>query len=793
MRAPLAGVQVVELGQSPAIGYAGKLLTDMGADVVKVEPPSGDIARHLGPYRADVPDIEGSGLFAYLNAGKRSAVHDIATASGTSAIHALLRGAEVVFLGADDPMLEPHGFSAATLAAKYSRSAIIRVAASAPIPAQDLVAVDDLTIQAASAISIGTGLRGRPPLKLPGDQSAYQSGLCAAIAAMSAVLARTGALIDLAALDIWASLYNGGEVANDFFGRKRRPRAGYRVSRQPFLRAIFACKDGYFAIQCTETRHWLAFLRMVEREDLARHPLFTDRLRSDDEYAEQCNAFFQAWFEARTKEDLLRLCLDAKIPAAPVYNFEEVTEHRHLAHRAFFREVEMQGRALTVPGHPFGESFAYAGPKRVPRLGEATDAQWPAPSQGSTAPAGDPSQPLRGIRVVDFGWVWAGAIPGHVLADLGAEVIRIESRKPLDFMRQGTPIVGNEKDPEQNPVFQNVNRGKLSLCIDLTQAGASEVVKELVATSDIVIENFSPGVMARFGLAWSQLRSVKSDLIMCSMSAAGQSGPLRGIRTYASMIAALAGMSSMAGYPGEKVLGVQAPPYADPNAGLHATFAILSALHGRRLHGDGAYIDLSQWEAAVNVMGAQVLDYAMNGRVPGTCGTRELPYAPSGNYPVSGEEQWIAISVRADEQWHGLQQALGMPPWMSDPKYADRAGRVAHAGVIERALATETRRYAGQELAAGLRRVGVPAQSLLDIQDILNHPYFKARDLFQMVGHPKLKQVPVYRLPWKVNGSAIPVRRRAPMLGEHTEHVLHAILGKTAQDVAALRRKGIVD
>lgn len=791
MKDPFSGVTVLELGAGRAVGYAGKLLADLGARVVKIEPPGGDALRQAGPFYGDRPDSEASGAFVYLNARKQSVVIDPSSPQARDSLRQWLASSRIVLWSATHPALPGFPLSASDIASEAPDASIVAVEPFGTGTDFAGVAADDLALQAWGAISLGIGLPGRPPLKLPGDQSAYQAGVTAAIAAASMLAGATRAMVEVAAVDVWATFYNGGEVANDFFGRKKRPRAGYRVSRQPYLRAIFPCSDGFFAIQCTETRHWQAFLKMVDREDLAGHELFANRVKANDEYAEQCDAFFQPWFAERAKEEILALCLEFKIPGAPVYDIEAVVNHRHLLERGYFVEAEIGSRRVRMPGHPFSWLLCgKSGQCRAPHLGEGATPQ-ELEGRGRETSA-DPMLPLRGVRVVDFGWVWAGAIPGHVLADLGAEVIRIESRKPLDFMRQGRPIYGTEKDPEQNPVFQNVNRGKLSLCIDLTKPGAADVVKELVATSDVVIENFSPGVMEKFGLGWDALSAISPGLIMCSMSAAGQRGPLRGIRTYAAMIAGLAGLNRVVGYPGERVLGIQAPPYADPNAGLHAVFAILAALHGRRLSNRGVYIDLSQWEAAVNLVGEQVMDYELNGRIPGTLGLSDSVHKVQGHYPVAGKDKWIAITIGNDSHWAALRAVLGEPQWMRDSAFGNQRCRVQQHEELVRRIGQLTADWDGTALVDALLGRQVPAAPLLDVGDLLGHRYFKARGLFEMVEHPILKQVPVYRLPWRVNDAAIPITRRAPMLGEHNEFILRTLLSKSDEQISSMKAAGII-
>jgi crotonobetainyl-CoA:carnitine CoA-transferase CaiB-like acyl-CoA transferase len=734
MAGPLAGVRVAEVGAATAVAYAGKLLRDLGADVVQISD-----AGAACPSDAHV---------VFCGSTDRGT----GSASSVETLKSRLPDAVIV-------SLTPFG-----------------IARSGENPA------DDLTLQALGGISLGIGLPRQPPLKLPGDQTAFQAGLSGAIAALAGLFSRQPALIDVAAADVWAAFYSGVDVALAHFGRYKKRRAGQRVRGQPYPRTLFRCKDGYFAIQCGESRHWQSFLRMIGRDDLQTHPLFSNRFKANDEHGDACDALLQPWFDARTKEEILQACLAHKIPGAPVYNIAEVAGHPHLRERAFFIEIETPRGRAKLPGNVHATLSRASGdesPRRPATEGVAEGAR-----------AERKAQPLAGIRVVDFGWVWAGAVPGHILADLGAQVIKVESASPLDYMRQGRPIIGKEKDPEQNPMFHNVNRGKLSLRIRLDHPDSRAVLRDLVATSDVVIENFSPGVMEKFGLSYRELQSVRSDVIMCSMSAVGQDGPLRGIRTYATMIASLAGLDSLVAYPGGRVLGSQSS-YADPNASLHAVLGILAALWRRERTGEGAFLDLSQWEAAVAVLAEQFAEYAASGVVPEPQGTRHPRKVPHGHYPTAGDDQWIAISVANDEEWRGLARALGAPAWMGSERFSHAEGRRAAEVELEARLGEETSGHERDALHRALREAGVPAAPLLDATRLARSEHYRTRALFEDVPHPVLGSVPVYRLPWHVDGAPLRIARRAPLLGEHNDWVLKQVLRYRPERVEALVRSGV--
>lgn len=767
MNQPLSALEILEVGRNPALGYATRLYAQLGAHVTRVQDAS------------DPPAHEA--MDVYLQAHQERVTYGHTGGPGLPAVlRARLPGTHLLFC-------EPApaaGCDPSAIAAEFPHLVVVSVTPfglDAPVEV-----ADDLTLQALGAISIGIGLPDRPPLKLPGNQTAFQAGLSAAIAALGVVISRQGALIDVAAADVWASFYAGVDVALAHFGRHRRTRAGQRAAGQPYPRTIYRCRDGYFAIQCGESRHWRSLLEMIGQAQLADHPFFANRFVANDVHGDACDAFIEPWFRQRTKAEILNECLAHTIPGAPVYDIPEVMSHPHLVERGFFTDVEVAGRRLRLPGPPYAD-FA-RGADTGSQAGER-----PVSGDLNATAVGDKRKPLSGVRVVDFGWVWAGAVPGHVLADLGAEVIKIESAHPLDYMRQGRPIVGTAKDPEQNPMFANVNRGKLSMRIKLDHPAARQVLLDLIAVSDVVIENFSPGVMRKFGLTDEAVRQVRPDIVMCSMSAVGQTGPLRGIRTYATMIAGLAGLDAQVSYPGERVLGSQSS-YADPNASLHAVFAILAALWRRQRKGVGASIDLSQWEAAVAVMGEYIVRQGLDPHAPQhSSAAPPSDRAPYGHYPVSGRDEWIAIAVSTDAQWRALGKVLGSPSWMAEGAYSGTAGRIAARERLDEQLRRETRGHAGLVLAYQLRAAGVPAAPLLRAEEIAANEQFVRRRLFEAVEHPILGALPVYRLPWHVDGKPLPITRRAPLLGEHQLHVMKGVLGYSDARVDALAAAGLFD
>ena len=379
---------------------------------------------------------------------------------------------------------------------------------------------------------------------------------------------------------------------------------------------------------------------------------------------------------------------------------------------------------------------------------------------------------LQGVRVLDFGWVWAGAVPGQMLAFLGAEVIKVETRKRLDYMRQGRAIVKDAPDTEQQPMFHNINRGKLSLSIDFTAEAGRELLLDLAAHCDVAIQNFAPGVLDRYGLGYEALRERRPDLVMLSLSGGGQQGPLRELRSYASTIAAFSGLDSLCGYPGEEPLGVQ-QSYPDPNASLHGAVAILAALIRRKRTGRGDHIDLSQLAAGMQTSAEAMAWLDLFSEVPGPLGNLPPNDEPLHDcFRCAGEDEWIAVAAEDEAQLAAVAAVAGAPS--GDP---DAVRDALEAWCAER----EPR-----DAMEALQAAGVPAGAATTAKDRFEDPHYRARGTYVETEHPSIGWEMVYRAPW-IWPDEIPLANdRAPLMGEHNEYVVCELLGRPREDLDRL-------
>jgi crotonobetainyl-CoA:carnitine CoA-transferase CaiB-like acyl-CoA transferase len=427
--------------------------------------------------------------------------------------------------------------------------------------------------------------------------------------------------------------------------------------------------------------------------------------------------------------------------------------------------------------------------------------------------------PLSNIRVLDMSRVFAMPYAGAFLAGLGAEVIKVESCQ-IQFMDTtrtvNGPYPGNEPGErywERGGTFQTLNRGKRSLTLDLRSEEALEIVKSLVAVSDIVLENFTPRVMRRFGLDYTNLRAVKPDLIMVSNTGYGHSGPWSDFGAMASALESTHGTGAFMGYL-EPGLGGEAAPGSVPNkighsytdflASWTAQLAVLAALIHRAKTGQGVWFDLAMYQVGVSFIGEGMLDYAFNGRSARRIGNRHRFMSPHGCYPCRGEDNWVTLAVRDDSEWEGFCQALGKPELSSDPRFALPLDRQRHQDRLDEIITEWTSAKGSYQVMDEMQRHGVPAGPVLNARQLLADPHFRQRGFFEAVEHPKLptsgqrglENNPLGRREyvgrgWKMSAAEIKVNAGAPILGEANDHVLGGLLGMDQKETQRLQREGI--
>ena len=399
--------------------------------------------------------------------------------------------------------------------------------------------------------------------------------------------------------------------------------------------------------------------------------------------------------------------------------------------------------------------------------------------------------PLEGIRVADFTWVWAGPFCTLQLAHLGAEVIRVETAGRPCVTRLLPPWAEGEFGANRSGYFNQYNQGKLSFSLDLKKPEAVEIAKELVSKSDVVCENFAAGVMDRLGLGYKVLRAVRPDVIMIALSGYGATGPEREFVSYGPAQVPLSGMSSLTGYAGWPPMHVGIS-YGDPNGGLHGAFAVVAALLHRARTGEGQYIDLSQQETTIAVLGEGVLEQTMTGSQPERCGNRDLWMAPHGVFRCAGADRWVSLAVRSDEQWTVFAKLIGRGELFDDPRFATLTGRKANEDELETIVTAWTAERTAEEVTEKLQAAGIAAFVCATNRDLATDAHLLSREFFVNLEHPEVGRRQHIGIPWKLHGSPLAVRKPAPCLGEHTDYVLREILGRDSGEIDRLRQLGIL-
>ena len=408
--------------------------------------------------------------------------------------------------------------------------------------------------------------------------------------------------------------------------------------------------------------------------------------------------------------------------------------------------------------------------------------------------------PLSNLRVVDFGTAWAGPMAAQLLGDLGAQVIKIETRTRLDGLRLGRPIIGDdfaEGDrglwPELQPVFHGINRNKLSITLNLKTEQGVHLAKGLIAQSDLVMDNYSPGVLNRLGLDYPNLKLIKPDIICVSMPSVGETGPLRDILAYAPIIQALSGFMSLVGYSkDDHLVGELQAPWSDAVAAMHAALAAVAAVKHRNQSGYGQSIEVSQLEATTSMLGEAILGYQMTNDIPCPSGNVDLEFCIHDNFPCKGDDEWVALSVQTDSEWSSFGTAIGAPQWINSPNFRDQLTRINNVEELKNHVSQWTSQYSASEITELMQSYGLAAMPVMNIADQFSDPHLSERQFYVDIDHPEIGSEWIYGVPWRFSETPGRVDNPAPMLGQHNNYILSELLGLTPEHLSQLESDSVV-
>ncbi|MCH8109057.1 MAG: CoA transferase [Chloroflexi bacterium] len=405
---------------------------------------------------------------------------------------------------------------------------------------------------------------------------------------------------------------------------------------------------------------------------------------------------------------------------------------------------------------------------------------------------------LEGIRILDFSRIWAGPHGTKLLADMGADVIKVESIRAIDPHR-AIAGSGNLPDGEPGPDpwnrsgwFNTLHQSKYGVTADITTSKGKAALEELVSISDVVIENYRAGLMARRGFGYDDLRKLRPDIIMVSMPAFGSTGPWKDFIQYGIGQEQLGGISSMNGYLGDDAPMKSGVNFGDPISGAHAAAAVLSALLYRRRTGNGIFIDAGQLESSICLIGEHLLGFQMTGRNPQNRGNRHPVYAPHGVYPCEGVDSWVTIAVTSDLKWASLCEAMSAPELADDPRFASVISRHKHHDELDALVSRWTQDRDANDVMELLQSHGIAATPVLSGEGIFNDPHYQARGLLELVDHPSTGPYFLPGIAWKMSRSPGVVRWPSPRLGEHNAFIYSELLGRSSEEIEAMEAEGII-
>jgi crotonobetainyl-CoA:carnitine CoA-transferase CaiB-like acyl-CoA transferase len=782
----LQGVRVVDLGAEPG-QICGRLLADLGAQVVKLEPPGGDPLRRVGPCVDDRHDAEASLRFIAWNAGKASVVCEV----DHPRLDTLLAGTDVVL---DTPgwpgtlQLDPE---------RAPQAVWVRITPFGLSGPRSSWRGTDLGAMAASGNMYATGFPDRAPLRCSEPSAYAHVGPEAALAAISGLASGRPQVVDVSMQEtvIVANMGAVGEYAHERGDRGTRLGARLGATRE-----IWRCKDGWlsFGLRGGVARaptYW-KMTKILEAEGVST-PAWSERdwdKFNQNDLSEQdireIEAPLAEYFQRHSMIELYEMAAADNIMLATANSPREMYASSQLAVRSMF------GRLGEIDGFPTRFAIAMSADAEV----EPLDARRPAPELDS-GPLPDWSpRPVpatraaggggawQGVRILELGSGAAGPIASRYFAEHGATVIRVESRSRPEFLRTMALAARSPHGLEGSPIFGALNVGKLSIALNLKNPDGLAVGKQLMQWADLVLENFAPKAMRGFGLDYETLAREQPDLVMVSACMNGQTGPHRNYPGFGSQGSALGGFTLLTGYPDREPVG----PFGTITDSLAPRFcatAMASALIYHRRTGRGVHIDLSQVEAAQYSLAPWLLDYAVNGHILERMGNRSPRSAPHGAFPCRGDDRWVALATGSDDEWARLAEIIGV----DDPSLAGVEARLRRVDEVEAAVSAWTSEHTREEVAERLQAEGIEAVPVQDWQDLLDDPQLAERGHFERLRHGVFGEWWCQHNGFRLSDAPAHYERPSPTLGEHTHEILSDILGMSARKIAEFTESGGVE
>ena len=804
--APLAGVRVLDISEGVAGPFCAKLLGDLGADVVKIERPgTGDEARALGPFPDWAQDAatrrETSAAFFFLNTSKRSVVLDLDSAEGRETLSRLVQDYDVVVSGQTAEALDAAGIGYETLRGWNPAVILTTVSGFGSFGPLSHYESSHLVSCAVGGWCHLCGVPEREPLQVGGNVSETLAGAFAAAATQLAIVGRSrhgrGDHIDTS---VQQAVLAGAQIPTLMYEyRGLSPERYSSVGSGAGACYMLPTADGYIGLNALTRPQWHMLCDFLGRKDIAEDPRYQSlSWVNPDERLEEVRAVFQEALADRTADQLFHEAEKWRVPFGLVPDMAGMFSMPPHRHRGFIVPVEHPvAGEVEMPGVPFRATATEPSPSRPPLLGEHTDevlSTLPAkpgprsegilltrPKGAPLAPPGASSDhgnesnplPLEGVRVLDLSMFFAGPVCAQIAADAGADVIKVESIQRIDGWR-GSASGGNGELPswESSPYFNWVNRNKRDLTLNLTDPRGVEIVKTMAKDADILIENYTPRVMAKFGLSWETLREINPRLVMISLSGFGADSPWRDYVAFGMSTEQMGGFTHLTGYPDGDPL-FTGTTGGDLFSGVMGANALFAALQHRDRTGVGQHIDFGQVEACSLYVGDAMTAWSLAGVDPGRVGNDHHHYPRQGVYPCR-DNRWIAISCKTQQHCRQLAELMGEPT-------------IQEAGETTRdCIAAWTAPQDHLALMQELQAAGIPAGAVMNGPELLADSQLAARNGLLLQDRPGLGPKHYPAQPYRFRRAHPPPNERAPLLGEHASEILRDYAGLTDDDIAEL-------
>ena len=805
---PLEGLRVVDMADEKA-ELCGRLMADLGADVVRVEPPGGAVSRRLPPFAG-----RDSLYFEVRNANKLGAVIDLATGDGRESLMGLLAEADIWLETSRPGELAAHGLDPAETASRFPQLVVVSVTDFGHTgPYRDFVATDAV-LEAMAWMLFRAGVPELPPVLPPGAIAYDTVGVSAAFAALTAYIDRgntgLGQWVDMSVMEAVAQTTDWGLTSYSVISKLGK--YGEIRDGGGKVYPIIPCKDGFVRPAMVTLAEWRKLRAWILEAGIGREILeqdyWEDQRTRLELFDELLRPVFEEFFRDRTMLDLAVTGQDRGIPITPMLPPSEVLRAEQFRALGSFTDVStgsgLEGRAASGFIVVDGERVGYRRPaparpsgsvaREVPRWAVAeTSPADTAPAD--TAPAvtpppderAEPGRPYRRRRVLEFGV--AGAVPemGRLLAEYGADVIRVESPKRVDIFRQlgGPTLMGS--------VFASSNRSTRSLGVDFTEPAGAEIVKEMLKDADIVLENLPPGTLERFGLGVPDMLQVNPSLLVISSQTMGRRGPWSHWRGYGSNTQLPGGMSWLWSFPDAAEPVPQNVAFPDHLVGRLGAFVAAADLIGRRRRRVGAgHVEIVQAEMALNLLSDLFWKESVDAGSVRPQGNRSPRGAPWGVYRCRGDQRWCVITCRDDSEWRALVEVMGRPGWALDPTFDTEEGRSAEHDRIDEGINAWTGRLTDREVMTRLQERGVPAGMMIYMSDQPEDPQLRQRGYIVEIDQPPLGPILMEGPGFHATRLPEPITFPAPLLGQHTREIAVSMLGYPEERVAELIASGVL-